>query len=153
MTRLGVIFYSITIYFAKLIIRYPIIYYLLSFTWGIVMTIIGLLVSLVLLFISTPIRYNLTYYFQLGEYWGGITLGMMFITDKRPGTIPDHEFGHTVQNCIYGPLFPFLIALPSLIRANFIPYSDYDAIWFEKSATKIGKMYKELRSTNDRNKQ
>ena len=27
-----------------------------------------------------------------------------------------HEFGHTFQNCLFGPLFPLIVAIPSAIR-------------------------------------
>jgi hypothetical protein len=27
-----------------------------------------------------------------------------------------HECGHGLQNCIWGPLFPFVIAIPSAVR-------------------------------------
>lgn len=60
-----------------------------------------------------------------------------------------HELGHTVQNLIWGPLFPIVIALPPLIRAAFWPRilkknpnADYNAIWFERQATKFGEKLK-----------
>lgn len=52
--------------------------------------------------------------------FGGVSLGMfIFITDKAEGDkLNDyriHEFGHTVQTMILGPLWLLVIALPSFI--------------------------------------
>jgi hypothetical protein len=63
----------------------------------------------------------------------------------------DHEFGHSLQNCYIGPMMPF-ISIASAIRYWYreilfwegIPYenmSDYDDIWFEGTATYLGKHY------------
>jgi hypothetical protein len=53
-----------------------------------------------------------------------------------------------LQNLIWGPLFPFVIAIPSAIRywyrelkyyrKGLYPDTDYDSIWFEGQATKWG---------------
>lgn len=52
--------------------------------------------------------------------FGGVSLGMfIFITDKAEGDkLNDyriHEFGHTVQTMILGPLWLLVIAFPSFI--------------------------------------
>lgn len=142
MTKAGQFLYDMTMGFAKFILKHPLLYYVLNFTWGIIMTVIGLLFTLCMLFCNvTPIRYNLTWYFAFGYYWGGVSLGITFITDRSgDNSIAPHEFGHTVQNCLFGPLFPFLIAIPSMIRYYTVSYEDYEKVWFEKSATDIGKL-------------
>ena len=92
----------------------------MSFTWGIIMSVIGSLVTLVLLILGNkPHRYRCAWYFTIGESWGGINLGPCFIVGNRNTSVIPHEYGHGIQNCIFGPLFPFIIALPSLIRAGY----------------------------------
>ena len=76
-------------------------------------------------------------------------MGLMFVRDHKswgPGLNP-HEFGHTFQNCLMGPLTIFIEFIPSAIRYWILEYKrhkglpvpDYDAIWFESNASDIGK--------------
>lgn len=125
------------------------LFYLLSFTWGIPMTLIGLIVSLVLIIMGyKPKKYGYCWHFAVGNNWGGLELGIVFLTDKTSNVyIKDHEHGHALQNCYFGPLFPFVIAIPSAIRYWYREYlvrsgkkkwselPDYYSIWFEKDAS------------------
>lgn len=120
-----------------------IIYYILSFTWGIIMSLIGLITAGVLIILGNkPIKLGPTIRFEIGENWGGITLGCVVITYKEPSSyIVKHEFGHTLQNCVFGPAMVF-IGLASLIRATYrtikkIDKGYYD-IWFEQQASDWG---------------
>ena len=127
------------------------VYYVLSWTWGIIMTLIGACVACVVLALGAkPQRHAGAICFRIGKKgWGGISFGMFFFF--APGSsksIKDHEFGHSLQNCLWGPLFPFVIGLPSLIRCAKFNYNykkdipnkkEYDSIWFEGQATKWGK--------------
>ena len=140
--------YDLTTSAAKFLLKHKWLYYILSYTWGILMNLVGLLVSLVLIITTQkPLLYAGIWCFKVGRGWGGISFGSMFITDTYSfDRLKGHEFGHTVQNAIFGPLFIFLIAIPSFIR--YLHYnrcvkkgkdhSPYDAIWFEGSATEIG---------------
>lgn len=140
--------YDLTTSAAKFLLKYKWLYYILSYTWGILMNLVGLLASLVLIITTQKTSlYAGIWCFKVGRGWGGISLGLMFITDTHSfDRLKGHEFGHTVQNAIFGPLFIFLIAIPSFIR--YLHYnrcvkkgkdhSPYDAIWFEGSATEIG---------------
>ena len=96
------------------------LFYFISFTWGIIMSVIGSLTTLILLILGNkPKRYRCAWYFTIGESWGGINLGPCFIVGSCNTSVIPHEYGHGMQNCILGPLFPFIIALPSLIRAGY----------------------------------
>lgn len=58
--------------------------------------------------------------------FGGVSLGMfIFINKNRVGDARHdtkiHEYGHTVQTMILGPLWLFVIAIPSVIWCN-TPY-------------------------------
>lgn len=93
-------------------------FWLASYTWGIIMTLIGTVVSLALLVTGhKPKTFGYAVYFEVGEGWGGVELGPFFLCSKGCGLhTKQHEFGHGIQNIILGPLFPFLVAMPSALR-------------------------------------
>lgn len=133
-------------------IRNKFLFYFLSFTWGLPMTLIGCLAAAILLAIGyKPKKWGYCYYFEVGENWGGVELGFIFITNKNPSEhIKSHECGHGLQNCMFGFLMPFVVCIPSatrywyreyLVRSGKKKYSelpDYDAAWFEYQATTLG---------------
>ena len=45
-------------------------------------------------------------------------MGLMFVRDRKSwgSELNQHEFGHTFQNCLFGPLMLFLVSLPSATR-------------------------------------
>ena len=94
------------------------LFYVLSVTWGCIMTTIGAIVALVLLILGyRPKKWNYCYYFEVGENWGGIELGMFFITDKSSSIrTKNHEHGHGIQNCYLGVFMPFVVCIPSAAR-------------------------------------
>lgn len=126
------------------------LFYILSFTWGIIMSLIGLLafISLIIAQFKPKVFHHIIY-FEVGHNWGGVNLGCFFIVscDSSYRTL-QHEAGHAIQNIMLGILFPFIIAIPSVIRywyrelkynrRHITPPTRYDAIWFESWATKIG---------------
>lgn len=125
------------------------LFYILNFTWGIIMNIIGGIGALVIMAMGhKPIRHAGNIVFKFGHHWGGVSLGIFtFMCVESGERTLNHEFGHSIQNAIFGPLFPFIVAIPSFIRCQKfnsnikkgIPNEeDYDAIWFEGSATKWG---------------
>lgn len=129
-------------------------FYILSWTWGIIMTLIGSAVALVLILMGyKPIKNIYGWYFEIGNYWGGVDLGYISIIQKNSSQyLKNHEFGHAIQNCVFGPLFPFMIAIPSAIRYWYRTIrenigkdnpTDYYAIWFEKQASTYGELYYE----------
>ena len=126
------------------------VFYILSFTWGLPMTLIGCIVSLILLIMGyKPKKYGYSWYFEVGNNWGGLELGVCFLTNKNPSThTKNHEVGHTIQNCYWGFLMPFVISIPSAIRywyrefkynrKGLTPLTKYDDVWFESDASKRG---------------
>ena len=125
-------------------------FYLLSFTWGLPMTLIGCVAAFVLRSLGyKPTKYGYCYHFEIGQRWGGINLGFFIITDDTPSEhTKAHEHGHAYQNCYWGFLFPFAVAIPSAVRYWYrelkynrkgqTPTTQYDDIWFEGDATKRG---------------
>lgn len=124
------------------------IFYILNFTWGIIMNIIGAVGAAAFLIMGhKPTRHAGSVVFRIGHNWGGVSLGIFsFVCEEAGDHILNHEFGHAMQNALYGILFPFIVAIPSFTRywtfvyneKHNIPNEDYDAIWFEGEATKMG---------------
>lgn len=126
------------------------VFYLLSFTWGLPMTLLGCIVALVLVVTGhKPKRWGYCWYFEVGENWGGVELGVFFVTDKTPTEhTKNHEHGHGIQNCYFGFLMPVIVCIPSAIRYWYREYArytqpykqlpPYDSIWFEGQATRLG---------------
>ena len=126
------------------------LYYILNLTWGLPLTLVGALVALGLIITGHQAKpHGGCLYFNIGHSWGGINLGLFFITDKND-YLPtkNHEYGHSLQNAAFGPLMIFLIAIPSAIRywvfewrkKHNRPSVPYDAIWFEGQATYLGNL-------------
>lgn len=95
-----------------------IIYYILNCTWGIIMTVIGALGTAALAITGHKVnRHAGCFYTNVGRSWGGMEAGMFFFTDSRDSeSTKNHEFGHSLQNCLWGPLFPFVVCIPSATR-------------------------------------
>ena len=93
-------------------------FWLIQCTWGFIMTFIGAITALALILAGKkPQHMGPIIYIETGHNWGGINLGGFFFCDAEVKLDTKfHEVGHAVQNMIFGPLFPFLIGFPSLIR-------------------------------------
>ena len=127
-------------------------FYLLSFTWGFILSSLGAIIMGVLKLMKHEIKPNqYGYCCEIGENWGGFSLGPFCIVEKNPNQVLlNHEFGHALQNCYFGP-FMIIVTLMSVIRYLYrkewnpnlnkeLP--DYDSIWFEGTATYLGNYYK-----------
>ena len=122
----------------------------LSFTWGIVMSAIGIVAFVILRLLGyKPKRNQYSWLFEVGEGWGGVTLGPVIIVNENPNQyLLDHEFGHSLQNCYFGPDM-ISVSILSFIRywyreirkAKGLTNTKYDDIWFEGSATYLGQHY------------
>lgn len=140
------------------------LYWLLQLTWGLPMNIVALIViPFVLLFRKHVIHHNgYSVIIEFGGNWGGLELGAFALCGGYTTTcesvsyfdhVREHEFGHTLQNIIWGPLYPFVIGIPSACRywysripslhKNKLPLGWYDSIWFEGQATRWGRYYHE----------
>ena len=111
-----------------------ILYILIQCTWGIVQTLLGFIVFL--------LNIKSKHYFYHGavitetKSQSSVSLGMfVFVTsnpllDKREiNKIPDeemydrllvHEYGHTIQSLIFGPLYLIVMGIPSTLW-GFLP--------------------------------
>ena len=132
-----------------------ILYWILQLTWGLLMTFIGAIVVLFcIIFLKGKVHKNgYTIIVEVGNNWGGLELGAFALCGGYTTSCVDeywfqhtrrHEFGHSIQNIIWGPLYPLVIGIPSAIRYWYRiltpnkEHPDYDAIWFEGQATRLG---------------
>lgn len=100
------------------------LYRILQCTWGLPQTLLGLLE-----FIK---HWNELHYMYRGAVVTeckknlNISLGMfVFITENKEGNnrergqrILDHEYGHTLQSLLLGPLYLVIVGLPSWLWCN-----------------------------------
>lgn len=122
----------------------------LTFTWGLPMTFLGYFIVMPILILSgvaTGIdTHKAIIYLTVGQNWGGVSFGPIAVVNENPSEfILNHEYGHGIQNCIFGP-FMILISIISFIRYWYhillrklnkkVP--DYYSIWFEKQANELG---------------
>ena len=129
-------------------------YYVMSFTWGLPLTLCGLIVALFLIGTGhRPQRWGWCWYFNVGKSrWGGLNLGLVILCQPdAPASLKNHEFGHAIQNSYLGPIMLFFV-LCSAVRYHYINYLEkeglpvmpYDSWWFEGQATEYGYKYIKL---------
>ena len=122
-------------------------YYLIQWTWGIIMNLIGLCVYTFAKIRKWPIkRYRKAIEIICpSNKIGGVSLGMFIMRGVNQEQVMAHEYGHTIQNLRFGPAFLFAIGIPSFIRCGYYTLmrnkktlKPYDSIWFEGQATSLG---------------
>lgn len=126
-------------------------FYLIQFTWGLTVNLVGLLVFLCCRARYSSKRFHNSIVTYLPGNRGGLSLGI-FIFLSVPGAEKNsgpcaHEYGHTVQCLLLGPLYWIVVAAPSLIwRCLFEGYRrkrhiSYDSFYCERWATAWGKKW------------
>jgi hypothetical protein len=111
----------------------------LDFTWGVVGTGMGLTGGTIMILLGGEVKPKWGKYARViaPDYldgWGGaFSLGPILTGVKDAPW--DHEYGHTWQNRILGPFYPFVIAVPSLFSASISARthrSFYTESWADK---------------------
>ena len=85
-------------------------------------------------------------YFEVGNSWGGFSIGWFFVCCKDSGTsTKNHEVGHLIQNAAVGGLTMVAYSICSALRYwwHRISGTDtpYDSWFFEGDATRLGAQY------------
>ena len=125
------------------------IFTLLHWTWQLPQTLIGWFVYQYIKFKDKNCIVD-EHYHKTGHYavmtksedfMGGVSLGRYVFTNMQDGWISyDHEFGHSIQSLMLGPLYLIIIGLPSsLLAANISDAFNKRYYWFytEKWADSI----------------
>ena len=116
---------------------------ILLYIWQLPQHLVGLLI---LLFIKGEAKHKfdgITYYYY-DPFPGGISLGnYMILGDKWSESIK-HEYGHSIQSRILGPIYLIVIGLPSITWAGLYgsiirkTHNGYYKFYTEKWADKLG---------------
>lgn len=95
-----------------------VLFWIVSFTWGILMTLFGCIVALGCLCAGKkPQKFHHYVRFEFGGNWGGLEAGPFFFSGPRPSLhLKQHESGHGYQNIVLGPFMPFVVSIPSATR-------------------------------------
>lgn len=137
----------------KFLVKHKFLFYLIQFTWGLLMNLVGMLVFFVLMIAGKkPKKFGNMFYIEIGTNWGGLELGTFALVCERHSThLLQHEAGHGIQNLYWGPIYPIVIGIPSAIRYWYrelryyrrgrVPKTDYDSIWFEGQASRWGEQH------------
>lgn len=106
-----------------------VLYTVIQFTWALPQNILAVIL-LLLLMLKNPKRRIFYYHGAVVTHWKfrssmGLGMFIFFGHHRTPGKYSSqvlvHEYGHTIQSVLLGPLFLPVIGLPSLLWA-FIPY-------------------------------
>lgn len=143
----------------KKIILY-ILYIIIQCTWGIIQTSVGLIYFLLLIGCEHSFYHGCIRTKRPGM--GGVSLGLfIFVTnsdvDNISSKVSVHEYGHTIQSLILGPLYIFIVGISSFIWCAMpyfrkkryeknIPYSSF---WIESIANKFGEAITKEESLRD----
>lgn len=84
--------------------------------WQLPQNLIALLLLLILQG-ETKHRLGSIHFHFLKTFPGGVTLGEYIIVGSKQKLTIRHEFGHVLQSRYLGPLYLFVIGLPSLVHA------------------------------------
>lgn len=105
-----------------------VLFYLIQWTWGLPVNIVGGIAYLICTKILKRRHSKFGYAYIVYLPWnaGGLSMGL-FIFMKDRGEEPNpwsyntriHEYGHTWQCLLLGPLYYIVIAIPSVIWCNF----------------------------------
>jgi len=123
-----------------------VLFYVVQWTYGLIQNFIGLC-----LFLCLITRKHRTYHGAVITTWklgSSCSLGMFIFTSVPYDSFTlKHEYGHTIQSLILGPLWVFVIGLQSLIwcgcfskwreKHNVSYYSFYPEAWTNKLAEKL----------------
>lgn len=112
----------------------------LLYLWQLPQNIIGLIMKMVLPIDAFGNVGDVVYYVS-SKMSGGVTLGeyiFLSINSSEKKLTRQHEYGHVKQSRMLGPLYLFVIGIPSITRAAFNLYKDYYKFYTESWADKLG---------------
>lgn len=136
-------------------VLFAILYWAISLTWGLPLSLIGLMVAgfCIVFLKGKPHKNGCTFIVEIGGNWGGLELGCTAICGNYSTTdvawyehTRRHEFGHSLQHLILSVFFLPIIGIPSAIRywyqrirtSKGLPNKPYDSAWYEGGASRWG---------------
>lgn len=148
-------------------VLFAILFWFISLTWGLPLTLVGFLMTGVLHLISLVAKLfgkefivrthknGCSFITEVGGNWGGLEMGAVAFCGRYTEISPSwfehtrrHELGHSLQHLFLGVFFLFVVAIPSATRYWYqrimasrgkqFPAGWYDSVWFEGGATRWG---------------
>ena len=129
-----------------------ILYTLLQFTWGFPQTLLGFL-----MFLRHFREPHGWFHGAVVTRWqraGSVSLGLFIFLEKGDEALAVHEYGHTIQSLIWGPLYLVTVGLPSFLWSRLPRFrrkreqegKSYYAVYPERQASRLGERVTGLRS-------
>ena len=121
---------------------------IIFFTWCLPQTLLGLIIYIIFSLckkISKKETYKLATVIRLDAKFG-VSLGKFILLGNNYKDITiKHEYGHTLQNFIFGPLYLLAVGIPSIIRNIISRFNkniamNYYKAYPENWADKLGKV-------------
>lgn len=119
---------------------------ILSYLWELPQNLIGLGLSFIYKY-DELIPYGNKQIRYCKKFPGGISLGNYVFVGTKKKDIIKHEYGHTIQSKLLGPLYLFIIGIPSIVWASIygtklVPETEngYYKFYTEKWADKLGQV-------------
>ena len=136
------------------------LFWLVQWTWGLPVNLIGGLMYLVFYPKCRHGRFNNAFISYVPWKFGGLSLGQfIFMADhgREPWTSNTriHEYGHTIQCLLLGPLYWFVIGVPSAVWCHlFNGYrgrhnKSYYDLYCESWANRWGEKWSGQKRKND----
>jgi hypothetical protein len=138
------------------------IYVVLQLTWGLMQSTFGFVIFL--RHIKDPHSIFKGSILTRWKSTSGLSLGIFIFTPMEDGKITDkmivHEYGHTLQSLVLGPLYIPFVGIPSFVWASHGRYKkmrevnglSYSHYWTEKWADRLGEAATGMPSLRDHNK-
>lgn len=117
----------------------------LMYLWQLPQNIIGLLLRLFIKGERKTTINGISVYYK-SDFNGGISLGNTILVSSQGPYMSKHERGHQLQSQMLGPLYLFVIGIPSIIWAALYGTliketpNGYYKFYTEKWADKLGKV-------------
>lgn len=126
------------------------LFYAIQFTWGLSVNLAGLLLFLCCKGARQGKFCNSVVTYLPGDH-GGLSLGIFIFLSVQNAhqhrNLCAHEYGHTIQCLFLGPLYWFVVAIPSAIWYHFFTnfrkrrQIPYDRLYCEQWATAWGQKW------------
>ena len=134
------------------------LFYLVQFTWGLPVNLVGGIAFLFCVIVKKRKYQRFGYAFIVFLPWnsGGLSMGLfIFVKADHPNktwtyNTRIHEYGHTWQCLLLGPLYYLVVAIPSAVWCNFFDgyrkrnsvsyYALYCEAWANSFGQKFSKM-------------
>ena len=129
-----------------------VLYRLWQWTWGLPQSLLGLILA---------VKYRRCPHKEVGGAlatlhdgnWGGVSLGMFIfvpggLRPEREARLLSHEYGHTFQSALLGPLYLLAVGIPSFLWCNLPPCRklrkekgvSYYKLYTESTANRLGSL-------------